>query len=187
MTLDPNLRPPRGVRREVTNVEETPIVDPRVPPVVPGEAVEEENVVENVGGIERHGRVVRDDSGLEHREQVVRDVEGERRWSLYSLSQVIWFLLGIIEILIGLRVLLKIIDANPDNGFAHFIYNASAIFLAPFFGLTGSPSAGGAVLEIPSLIAMLVYAVLAWGIVQLIWLFYRPMTRGGSSYDRRRF
>jgi len=46
--------------------------------------------------------------------------------------------------------------------------------------------AGGMVLEIPSLIAMVVYAVIAWGLVQVIWLFYRPMTRGGSRYDRFR-
>ena len=43
----------------------------------------------------------------------------------------------------------------------------SSLFLVPFFGLTGSPAAGGRVLEVPSLIAMLVYAFLGWGVVRV--------------------
>ena len=97
----------------------------------------------------------------------------------------IWLLFGIVEGLIGLRVLLKLIGANPDNGFASFIYNAAALFLAPFFGLIGSPSAGGMVLEVPSLIAMLVYALLGWLIMRVIsQFFFPPATRSTSTYDR---
>ena len=53
--------------------------------------------------------------------------------------------------------------ANPAAGFATFIYNMTAVFLTPFFGLTATPSANGSILEIPTLIAMLVYAPVGLG------------------------
>jgi hypothetical protein len=40
----------------------------------------------------------------------------------------------------------------------------------PFLGLTRTRAAGGTVLEIPSIIAMFVYAPLAWVVVQLVWI-----------------
>ncbi|MHB8621673.1 MAG: YggT family protein [Chloroflexota bacterium] len=99
----------------------------------------------------------------------------------------VWLCTGIVEVLIGLRVLLKLIAANPNNAFAGFAYNMSSLFLAPFFGLTGSPAAGGSVLEVPSIIAMLVYAFLGWGVVRVIrLLFDRPTTGSSSTYDRFR-
>ena len=149
--------------------------------------VETEEVVQHEAGVERHERSVRDAAGLEHRERSVRDTASERRLSLFKLSQLVWLCLGIVEALIGLRVLLKLIAANPANGFAHGIYRVTAVILAPFFGLTGTPSSGGSVLEVPSLIAMLVFALLAWGIVHAIWLLLdRPPTGGVSTYDRYR-
>ena len=98
----------------------------------------------------------------------------EQRHFSFKAGQWIWLVLGIVEALIGLRVLLKLIAANPESPFAAFIYNVSAIFLFPFAGLVGTPASGGMVLEISSIIAMLVYALLAWGIERIVWvIFYR--------------
>jgi hypothetical protein len=100
---------------------------------------------------------------------------------------VLWLVLGSIEALIGLRVALKLIGANPDNAFARFIYDFSGLFVAPFVGLTGMPAAGGMVLEIPSIIAMLLLAGIGWAILHWILpLFARPTTRSTSTYDRYR-
>ncbi len=45
----------------------------------------------------------------------------------------------------------------------------------PFLGLMRTPNANGAVVEVSSIIAMFVYALIAWAIVQLVWiLFDRP-------------
>jgi hypothetical protein len=108
-----------------------------------------------------------------------RDSGQEQRLFSFKLTQWIWLGLGIVETLIALRVVLKLIAANPNSPFAAFIYNASAVFLFPFTGLVGTPAAGGMVLEISSIIAMLVYALLAWGIERIVWvIFYRP--RGSS-------
>ncbi|MDO8672516.1 MAG: hypothetical protein Q7O66_13960, partial [Dehalococcoidia bacterium] len=101
--------------------------------------------------------------------------------------QVVWLFVGIIEVLIGLRVVLKLMGANPANDFGGFVYNSAGVFLSPFFGLTGSPSSGGIVLEVPSLIAMLVYFLVGWAIVRMILpLFDQPATRSKSTYDRSR-
>lgn len=104
-----------------------------------------------------------------------RELGQEQRLFSFKTAQWIWLGLGIVEVLIGLRIVLKLIAANPESPFAAFIYNASAIFLFPFAGLVGTPASGGMVLELSSIIAMLVYALLAWGIERIVWVsFYRP-------------
>jgi hypothetical protein len=104
-----------------------------------------------------------------------RESGQEQRLFSFKATQWIWLGLGIVEVLIGLRVLLKLIAANPESPFAAFIYNISAVFLFPFAGLVGTPASGGMVLELSSIIAMLVYALLAWGIERIVWVsFYRP-------------
>lgn len=120
-------------------------------------------------------------------ERVVVDYAAERQATLNRVSQVISFIFGAMIILIGIRVLLRLIAANPENAFAQFIYGITAPMIAPFATLTGTPSFDAAVLEVPSLIAMLVYALVAWGLIKLVWLlFYRPATREASSSRYRR-
>lgn len=109
----------------------------------------------------------------------------EHRYTLAKITQFIWFFTGILEALIGIRVLLKLIAANPNAGFAQFIYTLTTPFLVAFFGLTATPSTSGAVLEIPSLVAMLVYVLVAWGIIRLLWLLFdRPPSRPGSAGEQ---
>lgn len=67
---------------------------------------------------------------------------------------------------------MKLLAANPDAGFAQFVYGMSEVFLLPFRGLAVTPSASGAVLEIPTLIAMLIYALVAWGVVRAVWVIF---------------
>jgi len=99
----------------------------------------------------------------------------EQRIFTFKATYLIWLLLVMLEALIALRIGLKLIGANPDAGFATFIYGVSSIFLFPFAGLTGTPAAGGMVLEISSMIAMVVYALVFWAIERLVWvIFYRP-------------
>jgi hypothetical protein len=70
---------------------------------------------------------------------------------------------------------LKLICANPASPIAAFIYGFTDLLLFPFAGLTGTPAVGNMVLESPSFIAMLVYALIGWALERLIWvIFYRP-------------
>jgi YggT family protein len=102
----------------------------------------------------------------------------EQRVATFKATQIIWLLFGLILGLIGLRVVFKLIAVNPDNPFAALLYKVSDFFVAPFASLTGAPTAGGMVLEISSIIAMIVYLLIAWALVRVVdVLFYRP--RGG--------
>lgn len=101
--------------------------------------------------------------------------EREHRILTFKATQLIWLFLGILEALIALRIGLKLIGANPDSPIVTLIYGFTNLFLFPFAGMTPTPSAGGMVLEISSLFAMLIYALIAWAVERTVWvLFYRP-------------
>src|SRR5512140_2559245 len=95
-------------RREVVRVVQDPVVEQR-------------EVV----------RVVQDPV-VEQRQVVTEDVAASNRQGLYQLSALIGFAFGVLEGLIGIRILLKLMAANPANAFARFIYDITSIFLAPF-------------------------------------------------------
>jgi exosortase/archaeosortase len=110
-----------------------------------------------------------------------REPGQEQRLYTFKAMQLIWLGLAVLEVLIGLRILFKLIAVNPDNTLASLLYGLTSLFLFPFAGLTPAPSAGGMVLEISSLIAMVVYALLGWAAVRLVEvIFYRPR---GTSVD----
>lgn len=104
-----------------------------------------------------------------------REPEREQRIFTFKATQLIWLLLGILEALIALRIGLMLIGANPDSPIVALIYGFTYLFLFPFAGLVGSPAAGNMVLELSSMFAMLIYALLAWAAERIVWLiFYRP-------------
>jgi hypothetical protein len=99
----------------------------------------------------------------------------DQRLFLFKATYVIWLLFVMLEALIALRFGLKLIGANADSGFATLIYGLSGLFLIPFSGLLPTYWVGAFVLEISSLIAIVVYALLFWGFERMIWVaFYRP-------------
>ena len=130
---------------------------------------------------------IQQDDGYEHQERIVEDLQAERRLLTFRITQVVYILFGILESFLGLRFFFKIIDANPSNPFAHSIYRFTDLFLSPFFNLVSNPSTGGMVLEVTTLIAMVVYLLLCWLLVQVVWLlFYRMRTRTVTTIQRER-
>ena len=104
-----------------------------------------------------------------------REPERERRILSFKVTQLIWLLLGILEVFIALRIGLKLIGANPDSPIVALIYGFTYLFLFPFAGVVGSPTSGSIVLELSSMFAMVVYALIAWAVERTVWLiFYRP-------------
>ncbi len=98
----------------------------------------------------------------------------EQRAVTFKATQLIWLLLGILEAMIALRVVFKLIGVNASNSFATFLYGITHLFVAPFASLTGTPAVGNMVLEISSIIAMLVYLLIAWAIERIVYVsFYR--------------
>jgi hypothetical protein len=104
-----------------------------------------------------------------------KEPERERRIFTFKVTQVIWLLVGILEVMLALRFGLKLIGASEASPFAVFIYGFTGLFLLPFSGLTGAPAAGGMVLEFTTIIAMVVYALIGWAVERIVFLiFYRP-------------
>jgi hypothetical protein len=76
--------------------------------------------------------------------------------------------LGIIEVLLAFRFILKLLGANAAAGFTSFIYNVTYIFAAPFLSVFRSTRiVEGSVFEWTTLLAMLVYWMIALGIIKL--------------------
>lgn len=80
----------------------------------------------------------------------------------------VYLVLGIVEVLIAIRVVMKLLAANPGAGFTSFIYGITAPLVAFFQGVFPEPSTNASVLEISSLLAMVVWALVAWIIVRII-------------------
>jgi len=106
---------------------------------------------------------------------VQQEPEREQRIFTFKVTQLIWLFLGILEALIALRIGLKLIGANPASLIVALIYGFTSLFLFPFAGMTATPTVGSMVLELSSLFAMVIYALIAWAVERTVWLlFYRP-------------
>jgi uncharacterized protein YggT (Ycf19 family) len=121
----------------------------------------------------------------EYKETRITQREGGQgqRVVTFKVTQLIWLLAGVLEALIGLRVVFKLIGVNAANPFATFLYSVTDLLVAPFASLTAPLQSGAMVLEVSSIIAMIVYLLIAWAFERLVYvLFYRP--RGPVSVRR---
>jgi hypothetical protein len=92
---------------------------------------------------------------------MTEDPYAVRRMQVYKIEQAIYLIFGVLEALIAIRFVLRLLAANPNAGFAAFIYGITAPFIAPFAGLFGTPQYAGSVLEWHSIVAIIVYALIA--------------------------
>lgn len=100
----------------------------------------------------------------------------ERRLMLLRIEQGIYLVFGVVEVLIAIRFALRLLGANPGAAFADFIYSVTAPFIGPFVGLFGTPEFDRAVFEPHALVAIVVYALLAWLLVRILWLVFGGRT-----------
>ncbi len=95
--------------------------------------------------------------------------------------KIVYYILGIFEVIFAFRLIFKLLGANPGSIFVSFIYNISGAFLAPFSGIFRSAVSKGietkSVLEPTTIIAMIVYALIAYGIVRLIEIYQTPKNK----------
>ena len=116
----------------------------------------------------------------ENRVSEVRTSQNEpeqgRQIFTFKASQWIWLLLGVVDVLIALRIGLKLMAANPQSLIVVMIYGITSLLLIPFVGLTGSLTNGVMVFETSSLYAIGIYAFVAAAFERFIWLifYYRP-------------
>ena len=91
----------------------------------------------------------------------------ETKKAIFRTYQIIWYILGVIEVVLAFRIILKFLGANAYSGFTNFIYAVSSPFALPFSGILRTTVSSDIVFEWSTLIAMAVYAVVAYGIVAL--------------------
>lgn len=90
------------------------------------------------------------------------------RSNYYRTANIIYILFGLLEITLALRFLFLLFGANRDSGFVTFIYTVSSFFVSPFYGIFGSVSYNRSFFDPATLIAMLIYAVVAWALIRLV-------------------
>jgi hypothetical protein len=89
---------------------------------------------------------------------------------IYRGTQIVWYILGFLEVLLAFRFVLKLLAANPGAGFSNFIYNASYPFVAPFLSVFHVSQIKGSVFEWTTLLSMLVYLIIAQGVIKLFFM-----------------
>ena len=92
--------------------------------------------------------------------------------SSQTVEYLIYFLFGALEVLLAFRLVLKLTGASISSAFVGLIYGLTGIFILPFEGIFRRGFTQGiettSVFEPSTLVAIIVYAVLAWGMVKLL-------------------
>lgn len=101
----------------------------------------------------------------DHRSQVHTEVRAPME---VIVSRVIMYVFGVIEVFIGIRFVLMLLGANAEAGFVKMVYGVSGVFMAPFIAIFSTQKVEGAIFEWSALVAIAVYALVAWGLVALI-------------------
>jgi uncharacterized protein YggT (Ycf19 family) len=101
--------------------------------------------------------------------------------------QLVYLVFGVIDGLLVIRLLLKLLGANPTAGFANWVYNVTAFFLAPFKNILPTIGTDQSQLEMSVVLAIIVYALIGWAVGRLIAIiFYRNVTVARRSGMRPR-
>jgi hypothetical protein len=144
----------------------------------------------NIGGAnvdsQRQSYVDLAGNQVENRVEVFED-ENQRRANIrYWVTRITYFVLAVLEVILLLRFFFRLLGANQDNTFITFLYNLSHIFVVAFNGIFNDQALGRSVFETSTIVAMLMYALIAWGIVSLCRVIFAPNLPGRQSVTTTR-
>jgi YGGT family len=101
--------------------------------------------------------------------------EATRRAMMVTrINQIVYFVFGLINVLLAIRFVLLLLGASQDSSFVSFIYSLSHPFALPFQGIFGEPAFDGSVIEWASLVGIIIYSLVAYGLARLVALIYAP-------------
>jgi hypothetical protein len=92
-------------------------------------------------------------------------------------EQAVWLVTGIVSALLIIRFVFKLLAASTQASFVTFIYDLTQVFVAPFHGIFNTAANGRNVFEPESVVAIVIYLLIGWGIASLV----RVVTRGGAA------
>lgn len=84
------------------------------------------------------------------------------------MTRAIWYIFGVIAAVLGLRITLLMLSANPETPFVDFVYGVSGIFVTPFYGIFDQPDYTRFYVDTSSIVAIVVYWLLAVGLAKLV-------------------
>jgi len=86
-----------------------------------------------------------------------------------SVAAVTHFFVGVAELLLALRVVLRFFNGNPNATFVHWCYTSTAVLLEPFRNVFTSVGVvnRGWVVDYVALFAMAVYAIAGYLVLGL--------------------
>jgi uncharacterized protein YggT (Ycf19 family) len=119
-----------------------------------------------------HRRVVADQPPAMSSSEVVSTANPGRR-----AMDLVYLFFGVIDGLLLIRLVLKLLGANTAAGFTQWVYGVTNVLLAPFRNLLPTIGSEHSVLEMSVVVAILVYALIAWAMARLMAIiFFRDVT-----------
>jgi len=100
---------------------------------------------------------------------------------LFKGTQIVWYLLSVLEVILAFRFALKLIGANTEAGFTNVIYTLSWPFITPFIAVFPGLTVAGSVFEWTTLLAMFVYLMIAHAIIQIFIISKTVSTREAAE------
>jgi uncharacterized protein YggT (Ycf19 family) len=97
-------------------------------------------------------------------------------WRGWRAGQIVYTIGSIVAVLLVIRIIFELLAANPNAGFSNLIYTITAPLVAPFQGVFPTPQSHGNILDLAAVLAIIVYALLTWGIARLFELIRRRAT-----------
>lgn len=89
--------------------------------------------------------------------------------------RIIVLVFGLIQVLIGLRFVLLLLDAREANGLVSGILNLSQVFIAPFEGIlrTDALHSAGSTFDVTAIVALVGWTILEMVILWAVGIFRR--------------
>jgi uncharacterized protein YggT (Ycf19 family) len=140
----------------------------------PAGVVREESHMSTTGGVAPVG---------EEATEVVSRVSPGRR-----AIEIVYLVFGIVNGLLFVRLILKMLGTNPEAPFSSFVYGLTDFLLGPFKALLPATVSGRSIFEPSVLIAIVVYALLAWILAKIVTIAYSRsvvVSHRSSSRDIR--
>jgi hypothetical protein len=106
-----------------------------------------------------------------------------RRVPTYNVraTRIVRYVMVTAEVLIGIRFMLELLGASTDAAFVALVYSLTVLLVAPFQGAFAPGHHGALVFEPASLVALVIYPLLAAGIVVFIKLYAARRTPWSSD------
>jgi hypothetical protein len=118
----------------------------------------------------------------------VVDPAADKAATVNWIKNLIWFIVGVLSILLLIRFVLLAAGANESAGFAQLIYGLTGWMVAPFAGLFGQSitypgSAGTGIIEFEALVAIVVIVLIGWILTKIAELAVGTNRTTGAVYS----